>query len=345
MFREEEFIAGGWGERTIEAMQKRRFEQRVAQLPQLGALRLAQLSPGAFERRLEQCWQDVQRKPMRAQQLSQVWNSVLQSIEVQADCLSGEEHELVERALILGGSVQIEDAQELEAARALTLRLWANVGLVSGKPYLELETPILEPVARALARREHEEVRRQMDCFQAWLTGALYRFGAMDDRQPQQMLLDSIIPQTAEQELRIQLARRYLWASCDCVDYSGGVLLVHSALADPRCLIACGMPKRGVRLPNQTECAALIDILPQEIPLQQALERAISGALRDEFRAQDVARDLRFLCKQGAPLKAMEDVLQNALIVHVSTGMRGALANMYYSMPKWIECREHHALQ
>lgn len=345
MFRQEEFIAGGWGEKTLEAMQKRRFEQCVAQLPPLGALRLAQLSPGALERRLEQCWQDVQRKPMRAQQLSQVWKSVLQGVEMQADCLSREEHELVERALILGGSVQIEDAQELEAARALSLRLWANVGIISGKPYMELETPILEPVARAFAREAHEEMRRKLDEFHVWLTGVLYRVGAIDDRQPQKMLLGSILSQTAEQEQSIQLSRRYLWASCDCVDYNGGVMLVHSALADPRLLIACGRYRQSLRLPQPIEHSAIMDILPEEIPLQQELERAISGALRDEYRVQDVVRNIRFLCKQGAPLKAMEDVLQNALIVYVSTGMRGALANMYYSMPKWIESSEHAALQ
>ncbi len=338
MFRQEEIIVGGWREKTLEAMQRRRFEQCVAQLPPLGAQRLAQLSPGALERRLEQSWQDVERKPMRAQQISQVWKSVIQSIEMQADCLSGAEHELVERALILGGSVQIEDIQELEAARALSLRLWANVGVISGKPYMELETPILEPAARAFARGEHDQTRQRLDSFHAWLTGALYRLGAMDDRQPQRLLLEDIFPYSADQELRIQLARRYLWASCDCVDYSGGVMLVHSALADPRCLVSCGRRRLEIHPARQMEHDTLMDILPEEIPLQLALERAIAGALRDEYCAQDVARNIRFLCKQGAPLEAMADVLQNALIVHVSTGMRAALANMYYSMPKWMEC-------
>ena len=100
-----------------------------------------------------------------------------------------------------------------------------------------------------------------------------------------------------------------------------------------------------MNLSMQMEYAALMDILPEEIPLQMALERIIDDALRDGYRAQDVARNIRFLCKQGAPLQAMEEVLQNTLIVYVSTGMRGALANMYYSMPKWIESSEHAALQ
>ena len=343
MFRQEEVFIGGWHDKTIEALQRRRFEQRIAQLPPLGAGRLAELSPGSFERKLEMCWQDVARKPMRSQQIAEVWKSVLRSIEFQADCLSGEEHELVERALILGGSVRIEDAQELDAARALSLRLWASVGLVSGQPYLELETPVLEPVARAFAREEHEEIRRRLDGFQAGLTAVLYRVGALDDRQPQRALLGSILAHGKDPELRVQLARRYLWASCDCVDYSGGVMLVHEALADPTYLIASARRRGGLVMPMQEAFCA--DILPEEIPLQQALERAIHGALREGCHAQDVARNLRFLCKQGAPLSALEEVLQSALIVYISPVMRSALAHMFYSLPKWIECAEARALQ
>jgi len=342
MFRQEEVILGGWQEKTLEAMQKRRFEQRVAQLPPLGAGRLEALMPQAFARRIEQCWQDIEKKPMRAQQIGEVWKQVLGSISMQADCLSHEEHELVERALILGGSAQIEDALELEAARALSLRLWASVGLVSGRPYVELERPVLEPVAKAFAREEHEATRRKLAAFSAGLTGMLYRVGAMDDRQPQQALLREVLS-GGDDETMTHLARRYLWASYDCVDYSGGVMLVHAALADPTHLIAGARRRNGLVMPAQAELCA--DILPEEIPLQQALERAIRGALRDGFQAQDVARNLRFLCKQGAPLSALEEVLGSALIVYVSPAMRGALLDMYYRMPKWIECAEESALQ
>lgn len=345
MFRQEEVFIGGWQEKTMEAMQRRRFEQMVAQLPPLGAGRLEVLLPSAFERKLEQCWQDVERKPMRAQQMSEVWKSVLGSINTQADCLSHEEHELVERCLILGGSAQIEDALELEAARALSLRLWASVGLVSGRPYVELERPVLEPVARAFAREEHEQTRRRLEVFSAGLTGMLYRMGAIDDRQPQQVLLRDVLGGLQDDELMMQLARRYLWASYDCVDYSGGVMLVHAALADPTHLISATRRRAGLFLLPQADFSAQMDILPEEIPLQRELERAVSGALRDGFQAQDVVRNLRFLCKQGAPLSALEEVLQSALIVYVSPSMRGALANLYYRTPKWIECSEGKALQ
>lgn len=345
MFRQEEVFVGGWQEKTIEAMQRRRFEQRIAQLPPLGASRLTELTPHAFERKIEQCWQSIARKPMRAQQIGEIWKTVLAGANIHADCLSEEEHELVERALILGGSVQIEDIQELEAARALSLRLWASVGVVSGKPYMELETPVLEPVAHAFARPEHEEIRLRLKGFHARLTGMLYRVGAMDDKHPQQMLLNSVFDHEIDHEPLLQLSRRYLWSSYDCVDYCGGVMLLHQALAEPSHLIP--IARRRMRAGPMPAAAhsALVDILPEEIPLQQALERTIQGALRDGYRCEDVARSIRFLCKQGAPLDAMEDVLQSTLIVYVNTGMRTALANMYYSMPKWIESRERAALQ
>ena len=344
MFRQEEAFIGGWQDKTIEAMQKRRFEQMVAQLPPLGSSRLENLSAGAFERRLEQCWQDVPRKPMRAQQENEVWRSVLRSIEQQADCLSQEEHSLVERALILGGCAQIEDTLELEAARALSLRLWANVGMVSGKPYVELVRPVVQPVARAFAREEHEAVRRRFEAFHGFMTSTLYRVGAMDDRQPQQIILREVLNATEHSELALQLARRYLWASYDCVDYSDGVLLVHSALADPRHMIADGRRKTGILLPPQSLHPSL-DILPEEIPQQRELELAISGTLRDGLREQDVARTIRFLCKQGAPLSAMEEVLQASMIVYLSASAKGALADMYYMLPKWMECREGASFQ
>ena len=339
MFRQEEAFIGGWQDKTIEAMQRRRFEQMVAQLPPLGSCRLENLGAGAFERKLEQCWQDVPRKPMRAQQESAVWKAVLSSIERQADCLSQEEHALVERALILGGCAQIEDMQELEAARALSLRLWANVGLVSGKPYLELERPVVRPAAKAFSRVEHEDIRRRFEMFHSFMTSTLYRVGAMDDRQPQQIILRDVLNVREQDELSLQLARRYLWASYDCVDYSDGVLLVHSALADPRHMLADGRRRTGLLLPPLGMQSAL-DILPEEIPLQRELELAVAGTLRDGLREQDVARTIRFLCKQGAPLQAMEEVLQSFLIVYLSAAARGALSDMYYMLPKWMECAD-----
>ena len=97
--------------------------------------------PDALARRLEQSWQEVKRRPLYHQQLTQVWKQVLETIDAQADCLSREEHELVERAIVTGrDGAGSRTLAELEAARALSLRLWASIGAdVGDKPYLELE--------------------------------------------------------------------------------------------------------------------------------------------------------------------------------------------------------------
>ena len=90
---------------------------------------------------------------------------------------------------------------------------------------------------------------------------------------------------------------------------------------------------------------AALDILPEEIPIQFELEHVIQPALRNGLQSQDVARNLRFLCKQGAPLSALEEVLQSALIVYLTPAMKSALNKMYRMIPKWIECSEAAMLQ
>lgn len=345
MFRQIEAVAGGWNEMTIDAMQRRRFKQMVLRLSPLGVSRLNELNYGAFERRIEQSWQDFERKPIRKLQMEEIWRTVLKTIDEQADYLSNEEHSLVERALVLGGSARIEDIAEMEAASALSLRLWASIGLVSGRPYLELEPQIIRPVAKAFARSEHEEIRKKLEDFRADLNSVLYRTGILDDRYPQQIMIREVMG-GKDSELNRQLARRYLWASHDCIDYQAGVMLVHSAVADPSRLIRRSCSKKDmyplIHNPAWIRCA---DILPEEIPLQTMLEMLINGALRDGYRAQDVVRTIRFICKQGAPLSAMADVLQESLIIHVTPAMRCALREMYYRIPKWIESTEETTFQ
>ena len=344
MFRQKETFYTDWREKTVDAMHQRRFRQAVSQLPPLGAERLSGLSYSALRRRLDRCWQDVPRKPLRAQQASQAIEAVIGSIQKQADCLSPDEHDLVERALILGGCAQIEDVAELEAAKALALRLWANVGLVSGKPYVELEPAVAEPAAKAFVQEEHEAVRDRFRLFHSHLNSALYCVGALDDRYPQQMILRDVLGVCEADETSRQLARRYLWASYDCFDYCGGVMLVHTALAEPQRLALDVRRKTGIWLMRDISgCTG--DILPEEIPLEDNLERVIAGAMRTGVSGRDVARTIRFLCKQGAPLGAMERVLQSSLIVQVTGAMRSALTDMYYTMPKWIECGERGSLQ
>lgn len=345
MFRQEDSFHWDWRDKTIDSMQRRRFDQAIAQLPPLGVSSLDQLSSRALSSKLERCWQDIPCKPMRLLQEEEIWAQVLRTIDHQADCLSHHEHELIEKALILGGTAQIEDAVELEAAQALSLRLWCHVGIVSDKPHVKIERPIMRAVAKAFARPEHERIRLRFGVFHEHLSGVLYQVGALDDRQPQMMIRRDILSSVSDDEQALQLARRYLWASYDCIDYSGGVLLIHDALADPRKMIPDIRRKTEFSFLDGRAGLAALDILPEEIPIQFELEHVIQPALRNGLQSQDVARNLRFLCKQGAPLSALEEVLQSALIVYLTPAMKSALNKMYRMIPKWIECSEAAMLQ
>ena len=150
------------------------------------------------------------------------------------------------------------------------------------------------------------------------------------------------------QEFYRQVARAF-----DCLDEGQRIIDAYKASSSSTVTIGCPVAdllnKRGHRvtiyeredragglLMTPTGSARCTDILPEEIPLQREMERAIAGALRDGQRAEDVATTLRLLCKQGAPLDALEDVLQTALIVYVSDAMRAALSDLYFQTPKWV---------
>ena len=148
-----------------------------------------------------------------------------------------------------------------------------------------------------------------------------------------------------EREQMGALARKYLWSSFDCIDYGGNVVLLHSALADPHELLAAGRRMTYLHLRSELINRDGDDILHEEIALQDTLERVIHDAMRPGMHEKEIVRDLRFLCKQGAPLSALEEVLQSGLLVLLTPAMRRALKDMYYMTPKWIDSLRVNAFQ
>lgn len=345
MFRQNAVHFSSWHEKTLESIQRIRFEQSVSQLPQLGENRIEALSYPALLKRLERCWQNVERKPIRIQQLNLVRESVLSSIREHADCLSCGEHELVERALILGGRASIEDAEELDAAKALSLRLWADIGLVSGQPVIELDREVAQHVERVFSAEAHNVIRSEFRVFHARMHALLYQMGVLDDRIPQKMILDEILKKDYRSEMRAQLARWHLWAGFDCIDYTDGVLLVHPALADPESMLANARRRTCFQASMSQKIMDTAWMFPEETVIQQRLEHTLADVLRDGKRVTDVVMSLRYLCKQGAPFHVIKEELQQSLIVCVNKSMIQALYDMFVSTPKWIECSETALLQ
>ena len=103
-----------------------------------------------------------------------------------------------------------------------------------------------------------------------------------------------------------------------------------------------GLPRANIRY---YESEGLISPKRAENGYREYSQADVNVLLRDGLREQDVARTIRFLCKQGAPLSAMEEVLQASMIAYLSASARGALADMYYMLPKWMECSEGASFQ
>lgn len=345
MFRQDDIYNASWQDKTLDSIRRFRFDRLVSQLPPLSETRFESLAPSALRRRIEHSWLGAKHRPTRPLQLDHIRHSTLDQLLIQADCLSPDEHDLVERVLILGGSAEIHDIIELEAARALALRLWADVGLVSGKPVIEINPYVAHAAESAFSGSRHHRVRFRLQSFHNNLRRQLYRHGALDDRIPQRILAQEILCEQNNRDLAASLARCYLWASFDCVDYSEGVMLLHPAIADPRPFTGKRRNPHAAISVSVPEDSMHDDILPEEIPIQRQLEDAIAGSLRAGLGPQETARSIRFLCKQGASLKDMTDVLQLSLITLVSRPIVETLRLMYSAMPKWIESRNHDMLQ
>ena len=77
-------------------------------------------------------------------------------------------------------------------------------------------------------------------------------------------------------------------------------------------------------------------ILPEEVPLHEAMCAALRGALRPELDVNDIAEDLRMLAKQNASLSEMESVLAESVTVLPTREMRDALRRLYEGTPRWL---------
>jgi hypothetical protein len=334
LFRSNEERRMPWEERTLWTLREQRFERTAHALGTLRVQAMEEMDMRELTQRIEACWQDIPRKPLRTQQAAVARDAVLRAMPRQADCLSQEEHALCERLLLAEGSVCLRNAQELDAARALSLRLFVHAGVKDGRPMAVLDPYFAGALERALSREAHARVRMRLFAFQATVCAALYLAGALDDRAPQRLFTSQVLGLEEPDEEALALARHYLWASFDCEDYEDGVLLVHPALADPQAIVKNG----GAHLTGFTArelLGGMQGILPQEEPYDEALKRAIGDALRPGVDLDEGVRSLRLLCKQDAPMDALEEVLDSLLMVRRTERMQSALQALHAGAVRW----------
>ena len=77
-------------------------------------------------------------------------------------------------------------------------------------------------------------------------------------------------------------------------------------------------------------------MLPEEVPLHEAMCGALVGALRPEYDLGEAADDLRMLVKQGVELHELEEVMSSMLSVMPTQAMKHALKRLYQCTPHWL---------
>ncbi|MCL2810493.1 MAG: hypothetical protein FWD25_01205 [Clostridia bacterium] len=339
MFRTQGTGNTDWSGRTLSALRARRWEERVAPLCEVRNGALLGLSPQELRSRIEGGWQAIPRKTARAQQQQEALRVLLEALPRQVDCLSIPEHSLLERLLIQCGCAELEELEELEAAWALRHRLWVDVGYLQGRVVARLDSRLAQPLREAMDRPAHNAVRMRLFSVHATLSGLLYIAGALDDGAPQRLFMEQVLQADPQDEEASHLARQYLWAAYDCLDYPQGVLLVHPALADPSHFV-CGwsLPPEAPILDAAMLLGGMEGVLPVEKPLDAALTSLLKNALRPSEDVALCVQELRLLAKQGAPLEALHHVLAPNLCVLETPGIRHAVRALWQGVPRWEAC-------
>lgn len=339
MLRETNVQRLHWADKTMSVLRQEQLEaceKRIAQLPDTT---IFDLTDECLTEKVWQCSYDAQEHP-RLEHLhtrNELRAQVLASLAAEAALLSVEEHLLVERLISLGGSAQLLDWEETQAAESLVRRMWCTLVKQDGHIVLRLPEALLSPLTLAVSSRAHQELRERLLRHDAIICGMLYIGGLLHYETPLYHLLTDVLQDSYACDLT--LAMRYLRASYDYTyDRNGDMLLLHPGLADPERLLSAEPPVADdttVELNEDTMRGAVEGILPEEIPLFDMLYGLFQGATRPELTPEGAAEDLLILAKQGVPLSEMQEVLGSLLSVQPTAEMHLAVAQVYQRTPRW----------
>lgn len=335
-----DFQAEDWSERMDSRMQALRYEACMEgigmEMPFAGVIdsypgdMLCELLGEGFVARFQVPQDDDDALRVAARE------AMTSTLMEDLDTLGGSEYDLVVHMLAEGGTAYPESVEELEAAYTLRMRLWSDLGVQDGQACVCLD-PMLMHLLPPLQRREmHKTMRRRLAQFDRRVERLLYVSGHIDDAAPREWFVQDVLSQEMTPEGN-RLARNHLEATFDTYEEQGRVRLVHEALADPQS--AAG----GNALDLSVDAAAYAlskqagwhGLLPEEMRLDERLQRVLEGALRPEWATYEASRDLRLLAKQGAPYDVLKDAMAQMLAVMPTAYMDSTLQEMRRTLPRW----------
>lgn len=328
-----------WVEKTMSVLREKQFEaceRRLSTFP----------SPGLFSPLVT----DVQAQALLEHSfyhhepgndglatIADLREKVLRQLPVEALYISAGESALLERLLMENGVVESDDWEEIDAAEALTRRLWCSFTSRGDMWRLSLEQSVQNHLIDALNTASAMKARKALFRYDATIHGLLYIAGFLQSEQPLAFFMNDVMKR--KDLLARNIAYRYMKATFEYIADTGkSIVLVHPGLADPSRLITT-MGLNGeitLTLDEASLAGGMNGLLPEEAPLHQAMKAALEGHTRPEWEADEAAEDLRFLAKQGVSLATMAEVMASMLCVRPTNGMHTALTNLYNCTPHWI---------
>lgn len=339
MLREGNVQTLTWADKTMSVLRARQLEAceaRLARLPDIG------LFDGCDDVQVEKLWQcsfDAQERPAHRvlHTTSMLQAQVLMNLPREVALLSVEEHQLLERLIVLDGTAELMDWEEISGAEALVRRLWCTVSRAEDRLMIHMNHALLHPLTMILATQEHAELRERLIRFESAIRGLLYIGGLLHYREPLALLQRDVLMGTSVANDE-RLAMRYLRNTFDYIyDEHGDMLLLHPGLAEPeRMLQGFSLsPHATFELDEGTLVGSMMGLLPEEQPLFDMMYGLLLGAVRPEITEEEAVEDLRMLAKQGVTLQEMNEVLASLLTVHPTAAMLAGVRQLYQQTPRW----------
>ena len=255
---------------------------------------------------------------------------VLRIFASEAALLSLDEHVLMVRAVLFGGSVVLSDWNDLIPARGLVRRLWCRVESFAGQNVLHMPHQLCASALILLADKNHKEIRELLTQVHQTIEDTLYLFGAAPVSGPERHMASLLKGSCADGHP--ELIERFLLAGFDYVyDHTGRLLLIHPGLADPERMM--GITRAEMDPESLGKASASLSDL--ESPLFERLVFLLDGVTRPEISPEDAVEDLIILAKQDVPWNDMVEVLSSLLICQPTPEMLNALKELSVRIPRW----------
>lgn len=268
--------------------------------------------------------------------IQQLRETVLSRFAAEMSLLSPEEHDLLVKLILLGGSLTLQDWNDFAPARCLVRRLWCKVSSENNTITLMLPRQLCATGLILLAADGHKAIRDIVERVTENVDDTLYLMGMMQITAPLRDLENRLKDTVADNHP--ELIRRFLMTSNDYIyDPEGHLLLIHPGLAEPdRMLALFDRSNKNVTLTEDALNAASDSLSTLENPLYEQMLGQISGAVRPEMTPEDAVEDLIILAKQDVPFRDMQEVLSSLLICQPDREMDKALKNLYDRIPRWF---------